>query len=67
MTLDEIRKNKPDGATHYLINNHINTIFFLKKEDDKWLSYYNYDCGEGWGLCNQESIVRNMDNIKPLY
>lgn len=58
MTIDEIRRNAPDGATHYRVRNkrvdyYIKSMFGfnLRFDDNKW----SYSSWCGWNK-----------NIKPL-
>ena len=65
ITLDEIRSNAPDGATHYLVLNH---TYYLKyyKDIDRWLAWYDYDCHSEWGIANHRAVRFNLQDIKPL-
>lgn len=60
MSIEEIRKNAPDGATHYIILS--KNIHYIKKINDKWHVAYNYDCGSGWAILN----VHFIGEPKPL-
>lgn len=53
MTLDEIRKNKPEGATHY----------------DDYGNYWKIDYSRQWMYyeSNQWFITNHTPSVKPLY
>ena len=57
MTIDEIKKGAPDGATHYEITE--NEIFYWKIEGE------NMSCWNHWFACYYEEYA--IDRIlKPL-
>ncbi|UQS93229.1 hypothetical protein Brutus_00086 [Acinetobacter phage Brutus] len=61
MNIDEIRKNKPEGATHY-----DRVGYYLKHTDNGWLVFSKL--GLGWS--NQPFILSECEmelyGIKPL-
>lgn len=59
MTEQEIRDNKPEGATHYTISNAGNTIHYCKKVNGKWLHWYK-------GHPHWSEFLFFMLDIKPL-
>lgn len=62
MTLDEIRKNKPDGATHYEISD--GSVTYLLNDDGHWMGAD--DNGDWWNLFSGDFPYYEQ-NAKPLY
>ena len=63
MTIEEIRKNKPDGATHYMKSflrlGDSDTITYFKCEGGKYFEYFSHHFAKyETGVCK--------DLIKPL-
>ncbi|RKQ59889.1 hypothetical protein C7457_1674 [Thermovibrio guaymasensis] len=54
MDIEEIRKNKPEGATHYLELGNRGVIFFKAK----WLDILVLDSREGWRKIDKFSGVK---------
>ena len=54
MTIEEIRKNAPDGATHYAITKITSSIIYLKK-DRRVINY-----------CDRYKTDEPLGFIKPL-
>lgn len=64
MTLDEIRKNKPEGATHYMMSmlflGHGDNITYFKYEGGRYFEYFAHHFARyETGVCSSL--------IKPLY
>ena len=57
MTLDEIRKNAPDGATHYAKMRNKNVLYFIKSRN---LVYIKNMWKE------TDYPINDIHNIKPL-
>lgn len=59
MTIEEIRKNAPEGATHYfLVPNGSGEPYYIEKIDDKYFYFHSRD------LIDRPHIIKW---IKPLY
>lgn len=57
MNIDEIRKNRPEGATHYNDTDDIEVVYF-RRYQGRWQFYGFMD---EWVNC-----LLTFDNIKPL-
>lgn len=65
MTIEEIRKGAPSGATDYIMKNDT-VLYYLKQENGVWMVYFSYDSMQGWGYADQKTIVNNIHQIKTL-
>lgn len=67
MTIEEIRKNKPDGATHYWNMEIISRVMYYKKI--KGIIYWFNDC-DFWSSVLKDDGIEYMkklrSKIKPL-
>lgn len=60
MTIEEIRKNAPQGATHY----NFNKENYFKKIDDEWHVYWIHK--KYWVQVSEWVVNEIIDQIKPL-
>lgn len=67
MTPEEIKRNAPEGATHYMFNDGF--IYYYKLVDD-FLYFWSY-YGNSYGIVNERingkfHIGDRYENLKPL-
>lgn len=62
MTIEEIRKNKPEGSTHYYLDN--GDIVYMGKDTIGRWCYVENDW-EGWP-CRSSDVEEIESKIKPL-
>lgn len=65
MTKDEIKRNAPEGATHYIMQGSM-VLYYLKFDGSMWRVWFSYDSMSGWGYADQKTIQNNIHELKPL-
>lgn len=64
MTIDEIKKNAPSGATHYTTR--FKTVFYVKMQSH-YIYWWKFDFDKDyhWSILGCRSIVK-IKKLKPL-
>lgn len=60
MTIEEINRNKPDGATHYMDDDH--GFDYVKINSDKWMNVWF----SRWSCWLPVGYILLNDRFKPL-